>query len=267
MACSKENVIVMQCLIVLLVLLTASTTQGRSSHRIHNRRNGGLRSLANIEFDEEMMEEMEKDLPALHSRRQHSRRQHSGHHGNLIQKVIADYEEIVRASEEEQQQKSAWSSEQLHALRKRHNKARRGLVREMISEQEESEIENSLAKNIHRHNIVDKTRRKRFEVELREAQNSSLCNYTVTEIRDTSEDQSRIPKHLVDVKCNHAGLKCREPGTHYCLQTYGKVEVSYSNGTTEVLKILTGCVCALRQYGQLEQFRPHIVDEWNDAQP
>ncbi|XP_043273751.1 uncharacterized protein [Venturia canescens] len=253
MKCSKVRVIASQCLVVLFALLTTSTTQGRSSHRTESRRDGLFESLREVELDREMMRELEQDLPALHPR-----------NGDLMENILADYEEIVRDSEELQRRKSARSWERLHAIRKRHNEAGRRLAHETITEQEETKIRRELAANIHHHNIAEKTRRKRFEVELKEAQNSSLCNYTVTEIRDTSEDRSRIPKHLVDVKCNHAGLKCREPGAHYCLQTYGKVEVSYSNGTTEVLKILTGCVCALREYARLEQFRPRIIDDWEE---
>ncbi|KAJ8672722.1 hypothetical protein QAD02_003982 [Eretmocerus hayati] len=98
-----------------------------------------------------------------------------------------------------------------------------------------------------------------FEVEVREAQNSSLCNYTVVPIPDTTG--TRLPRELEHIKCNHVGSKCQDRGTYCCLQTYRNVEVVYGGGSeprTEILKVYSGCVCSLQIYGTLEPYTPRI---------
>lgn len=84
-----------------------------------------------------------------------------------------------------------------------------------------------------------------FEMEVKEAQNSTICNYTVESISDRYAGQrgSRVPKDLEHVKCNHAGSSC-QAGKHCCIQTYRKIDVSYGDGTKERMKIYVGCVCA-----------------------
>lgn len=81
-----------------------------------------------------------------------------------------------------------------------------------------------------------------LELEVKKAQNLSICKYTVESIPDTRG--SRVPKDLEHVRCNHIGSSCQ--GTYCCIQTYKNVEVSYGDGDTETIKLYVGCVCALQ---------------------
>jgi len=83
-----------------------------------------------------------------------------------------------------------------------------------------------------------------FELEVREAQNKSVCNYTVEPIPDRRG--SRVPRNLEHVKCNHIGSSCQGTDTYCCIQTYKNIEVSYDNGDKETMKLYVGCVCALQ---------------------
>lgn len=94
-----------------------------------------------------------------------------------------------------------------------------------------------------------------FEVEVREAQNSSLCNYTIIPIPDPG---GRIPRELEHVKCNHVGSRCQDKGTYCCLQTYRNVQVVYEDGKMENIKVYSGCVCSLQLYGTLKPFNPNL---------
>jgi len=90
-----------------------------------------------------------------------------------------------------------------------------------------------------------------FELEVKEAQNSSICNYTVESIPDTRG--SRVPKDLEHVKCNHIGSICQGTGTYCCIQTYKNIEVSYGDGDKETMKLYVGCVCALQVFNNVQQ--------------
>lgn len=83
-----------------------------------------------------------------------------------------------------------------------------------------------------------------FELEVKEAQNSSICNYTVESIPDNRG--TRMPKDLEHIKCNHAGSSCQNTGGYCCIQTYRYINVTYGNGEEEQMKIYVGCVCALQ---------------------
>ncbi|KMQ86126.1 putative serine threonine-protein kinase vps15-like protein [Lasius niger] len=86
-----------------------------------------------------------------------------------------------------------------------------------------------------------------FELEVKDAQNISICSYSVESIPDIRG--TRMPKDLVHIKCNVIGSKCLNIGDqdiYCCIQTYRYVEVSYSDGEGERLKIYTGCVFALQ---------------------
>ncbi|KMQ82057.1 putative serine threonine-protein kinase vps15-like protein [Lasius niger] len=86
--------------------------------------------------------------------------------------------------------------------------------------------------------------RSSFELEIKDAQNISFCRYSVEPIPDIRG--TRMPKDLVHIKCNVIGNKCLNTGDIYCcIQTYRNVEVSYSDGESETLKIYTGCIYAL----------------------
>ncbi|KYN39128.1 hypothetical protein ALC56_06554 [Trachymyrmex septentrionalis] len=88
-----------------------------------------------------------------------------------------------------------------------------------------------------------------FELEVKQAQNSSICNYTVESIPDTRG--TRVPKDLEHVRCNHIGSSCQGTGTYCCIQTYRNIEVSYGDGDTETMKLYVGCVCALQVFDSM----------------
>lgn len=86
-----------------------------------------------------------------------------------------------------------------------------------------------------------------FEMEVKEAQNSSICNYSVESIPDIRG--TRMPRDLEHIKCNHVGSKCQHTNHDYycCIQTFRYVHVSYSDGgDSERIKLYVGCVCALQ---------------------
>ena len=121
--------------------------------------------------------------------------------------------------------------------------------------------------NYHKFNPKDVTWRfedelrvqeKVFELEVKQAQNSSICNYTVESIPDTRG--SRIPKDLEHVKCNHIGSSCQGTGTYCCIQTYRNIEVSYGDGDTETMKLYVGCVCALQVFSSMMSSEISIND-------
>lgn len=80
-----------------------------------------------------------------------------------------------------------------------------------------------------------------LELEVREAQNISVCKYIIDAIPDPRG--ARIPKDLEHVRCIGSGM-CQ--GTYCCVQTYKIIEVSYGvdNGDKETLKVYVGCVWA-----------------------
>lgn len=97
-----------------------------------------------------------------------------------------------------------------------------------------------------------------FELEVKEAQNKSVCNYTVESIPDTRG--SRVPKDLEHVRCNHIGSSCQDTGTYCCIQTYKNIEVSYGNGDKETMKLYVGCVCALQAFNGVQESQLSIND-------
>lgn len=104
----------------------------------------------------------------------------------------------------------------------------------------------------------DKNDEASFELEVKEAQNRSVCNYTVESIPDTRG--SRVPKNLEHVRCNHIGSSCQGTGTYCCIQTYRNIEVSYGNGDKETMKLYVGCVCALQVFNNIQEPRLPIND-------
>ncbi|XP_029157819.1 uncharacterized protein LOC114930236 [Nylanderia fulva] len=101
-----------------------------------------------------------------------------------------------------------------------------------------------------------------FEMEVKEAQNSSICNYRVEKIPDIRG--TRMPKDLEHIKCNRAGSKCQhvKQGYYCCIQTFKYIQVSYSDiGAKEKIKLYVGCVCALQDNIHLsETIRTDIND-------
>ncbi|EFN80281.1 uncharacterized protein LOC109504189 [Harpegnathos saltator] len=84
-----------------------------------------------------------------------------------------------------------------------------------------------------------------FELEVRQAQNSTVCNYTVVPVPDPKG--CRTPKNLEHIMCNRAGSSCFDTNSHCCIQTYKKIDVSYGDGTSDVIKLYVGCVCVRQE--------------------
>ena len=274
------KVTILECWLLWCVLFVVDT-QGRSLQRIHKHhgyhRSKHFTKLEHDRWDRDNQEEpMENDQDNQEEsieynpndqeesieynpeiRKHHSKFRHLGHYERTKSVDELDPEEQMKTlrvleNREHHLRQLLSSSRRSHAIRKRHN----GNVEyAMMSEKEETDI----VRNLHHQAFTNPLKNKRYyEVEVKEAQNSSLCNYTVVDIPDPSPDQSRIPKKLVNVMCNHAGSRCRGVGTYCCLQTYSKLDVSYGDGTSESMKIYTGCVCSLRLYGQLRQYNPGV---------
>lgn len=139
----------------------------------------------------------------------------------------------------------ASSSMEFVARRKRHNKHGGKLTyqvglterdREIMQWQHDRDMEQ-----------LEQKKQLRLEFEMKEAQNKSICNYTVESIPDTRG--SRIPRNLENVKCNHIGSDC-QGNASCCVQTYKYMEVSYGDGYRETIKIYVGCVCANKEFGK-----------------
>ncbi|KAL6260083.1 hypothetical protein P5V15_007622 [Pogonomyrmex californicus] len=86
----------------------------------------------------------------------------------------------------------------------------------------------------------------RYEMEVREAQNLAVCNYTVESIPVPENRSARVPRILEHIKCNHIGSRCQGTNTACCIQTYRNITVFYGDGTSEIMKIYVGCICALK---------------------
>lgn len=137
--------------------------------------------------------------------------------------------------------------DQLSARRKRHNNHdnavhyRKSTDQDkediLLSRQNDQELQSGEDSGLHV-----------YELEVKKAQNSSICNYTVMSIPD--DRGNRVPKDLEHVMCNHAGSNCK--GTGYCcIQTYKNIEVSYGDNDKEIMKLYVGCVCAHQVYNDL----------------
>lgn len=93
-------------------------------------------------------------------------------------------------------------------------------------------------------------RRNFLEMEVKMAQNRSICNYTVESVPDLYG--SRIPRNLEHVRCNHLGSSCQGTNSYCCIQTYKNIEVSYGNGHNETMKLYVGCVCASNSHSLIQ---------------
>ncbi|KAG7205386.1 hypothetical protein KM043_007381 [Ampulex compressa] len=89
-----------------------------------------------------------------------------------------------------------------------------------------------------------------YLLEVRQAQDISLCNYTVQPVR--SLRGTRTP--LEEVICKHRGSTCHdESGDSYCcIQIYTKVVVKNANNVTEEMNLRSGCVCAHQRIDDLD---------------
>lgn len=137
------------------------------------------------------------------------------------------------------------------ARRKRHNKKGRTVSYQRISEQDKTNLSRQRNHRFDRlHSGESGGFHAIFELEVKEAQNSSICNYTVESIPDTRG--SRVPKDLEHVRCNHIGSSCQGTGTYCCIQTYRNIDVSYGDGDKETIKLYVGCVCALQDLNSVQ---------------
>ncbi|XP_058802013.1 uncharacterized protein LOC131670433 [Phymastichus coffea] len=167
---------------------------------------------------------------ALHPRKRH-RRHHARHHrkptlADLDAAVYLEYEDgLDLPRDKRHQRRRNWTEEDWRAF------------------------ESSRRPELYDHDIHV------FELEVREAQNSSLCNYTIIPIPDPG---GRVPRLLEHVKCNYVGNRCRERGSYCCVQTYRNVEVTYPGNKNDTIKVYSGCVCALQIYGTLKPYNPKL---------
>lgn len=198
--------------------------------------------------DEEVVEMRRVPRHRLLHHRKHvqQHRQHDRHHKSLDH-GNADPLELVKQYNQDYDSTAVEDILRSRARGKRHNRRR------SWTEKDRKSFNSSRPKPTQLEN------EKLYEVEVREAQNSSLCNYTVIPIPDPG---GRIPYDLEHVKCNHVGSKCQDTGTYCCIQTFRNIEVRYEDGRRETLKLYSGCVCSLQIYGTLEPYTPEIeIDE------
>lgn len=254
---STRNAVVriVECL-VLWCALSMLVAEGRSLHSIHRRHGGGrAKNLMDLENERYIDAELDYPMDFEPTSVRHSRRRHSRNRESVVASGLEDDLRNLGMSDDEQPdfRKLLTSTRGgFHAINKRHNEPLDDAAYASMSEIDEKAFLKSRARGLHRRN-------KRYEVEIREAQNSSLCNYTIVDIPDPSPDNSRVPKNLVNVMCNHAGSRCRDTGNYCCIQTYTKIDVTYGNGENENLKVYTGCVCSLRFYGELKPYKPRLA--------
>ncbi|XP_011259112.2 uncharacterized protein LOC105253049 isoform X2 [Camponotus floridanus] len=133
-------------------------------------------------------------------------------------------------------------------MKRQHNKHSGTVSYQKFSDQDKQELEISKRRRqqLELYTSTISGLRAPFELEVKEVQNSSICNYTVKSI-PIPYNRTRVPKDLEHVRCNYAGSSCQDTGNYCCIQTYRYIEVSYDNGEDrEKMKIYVGCVCALQ---------------------
>lgn len=135
--------------------------------------------------------------------------------------------------------------------RKRHNSRHsKGVEYKQMTSAEERDFQESRKRGaVFLENSED------FEVEVKEAQNNSICDYKVVSIPDLVGN--RIPADLEHVVCNHAGSRCQDKGFYYCLQTYRIIDVYHGHERSK-MKIYAGCVCALFDFPVVHPQSPRL---------
>ncbi|XP_050445959.1 uncharacterized protein LOC126848792 [Cataglyphis hispanica] len=247
------------CLPVLFAcVVSTSVVQGRNLRRRHNHhshpdyypnfeesmpRDLSRRLEDDLEYQQDSYRrQMELDRPAKYKERILPSRRYKHVYD------LRNYAESLRRKDEIGRQEDIIedASTKYVVRGKRHNR-HGGPIYQNINDQERLELEMS---RLHKqfellhHTSTSGGLRASFELEVKEAQNSSICNYTVELIPDNRG--TRMPKDLEHVKCNHAGSSCQDTGGYCCIQTYRYIKVSYGNGEEERMKIYVGCVCALQ---------------------
>lgn len=166
---------------------------------------------------------------------------------------LRNYAESLRKNEARRQEDAIEDTlTRFIVRRKRHNrhsgtKTGGTVSYQKFSDQDKRELEISKRQQLELYTSTTGGLRAPFELEVKEAQNSSICNYTVKSIPIPYNRTTRVPKDLEHVTCNHAGSSCQDTGDYCCIQTFRHIEVSYDNGEDrEKMKIYVGCVCALQ---------------------
>lgn len=135
--------------------------------------------------------------------------------------------------------------------RKRHNtRHSKGVEYKQMTSDEERDFQESRKRG-----AVFLEKSEDYEVEVKEAQNNSICDYKVVPIPDL--EGNRIPAELEHVVCNHAGSRCQDMGFYYCLQTYRIIDVYHGHRRSK-MKIYAGCVCALFDFPVVQPQSPRL---------
>lgn len=160
---------------------------------------------------------------------------------------LRNYAESVRKNEARKQEDAIEDAlTRFIVRRKRHNRHSGTVSYQKFSDQDRRDLEISKRRQLELYTSTTGGLRASFELEVKEAQNSSICNYTVESI-PIPYNRTRMPKDLEHIRCNYAGSSCQDTGNYCCIQTYRYIEVSYDNGEDrEKMKIYVGCVCALQ---------------------
>ncbi|EZA52836.1 hypothetical protein DMN91_012040 [Ooceraea biroi] len=250
--------------ILIYVILCAPVVEGRSLMGRHHH--------SRLDYHDPEQMSIPRNLPRLQDSLEYrdkraAHRRHGylasaplGHSSEHVEKVssphryghehdLTNYESSRRRKEVRRYDEE--SSNRLGARRKRHNKHGSTVNYRRITEQDKKDLLLSRQYDQELESGENGGLHESYELEVKEAQNSSICNYTVKSIPDIRGN--RVPKDLEHVMCNHAGSSCQGAGSYCCIQTYKNVEVSYGdNGDRETMKLYVGCVCALQVFNGLQ---------------
>lgn len=161
---------------------------------------------------------------------------------------LRNYAESLRKDEPRRQANVEDALTRFVVRRKRHNRHGSGSLNyQRFNKQDKWELDvNKQHQQLELYTSTTNGLRASFELEVKEAQNSSICNYTVESIPIPGNRTTRMPRDLEHIRCNYIGSSC-QTGDYCCIQTYRHVEVLYDDGEDrEKMKIYVGCVCALQ---------------------
>lgn len=99
-----------------------------------------------------------------------------------------------------------------------------------------------------------RVRRDIHHMNLREGENSTMCDYRVCVDRHSG----RMPQEIHRVFCVESGCRCQEEGSFRCTQLTNKVEVWYGL-RMERVEVEVGCVCAAKHALHLHNFDPSSI--------
>lgn len=99
-----------------------------------------------------------------------------------------------------------------------------------------------------------RVRRDIHHMNLREGENSTMCDYRVC----VDRNPGRMPQEIHRVFCVESGCRCQEEGSFRCTQLTDKVEVWYGL-RVERVEVEVGCVCAAKHARHLHNYDPSSV--------